>query len=219
MIRGAVFDIDGTLLDSMPVWEHAGERYVRSRGKTPETGLAERLFPMSLEESAVYLKEQYALKQSPEEILEGIDAVIAGFYEKEVPLKQGAAEFLKELQDRHIPMAAATSGRGALAEKAFERLGIRSCFKRIITCTEIGKGKNEPDIFLAAAEVIKAAPEEIWVFEDTLHAVQTAAHAGFRTVGVFDEASSGQTEEIQKTADIFLYHLKDFEAFWKKASR
>lgn len=217
MIRGVIFDVDGTLLNSMPVWEQAGERYLLSQGKTAERGLAKRLFSMSLEESAAYLKGHYLPELSPEEIIQGIEAVISGFYEKEVMPKPGAEELMRELKGRHIPAVAATSGRQTLVEAAFGRLGISGYFKRILTCSEIGKGKTEPDIFLAAADVIGAAPEEIWVFEDSLYAVRTAVQAGFRTVGVYDEASKEDLEWMKTETDLFLYEWSESGAFWRMA--
>ena len=215
-VQGVIFDVDGTLLDSMSVWDHVGEWYLQKQGRTAEEGLAKKLFAMSLPESAIYLKETYGLPQTPEEIIQGIDEVIRWFYEKEVLPKNGAVEILTWLRERAVPVMIATSGDRELVEAAFERLGMRSLTDKIFTCTEMGKGKSEPDIFLAAAACMGLPPEEVWVVEDTLYALRTAARAGFRTVGVYDAASRMQTAEIQRTADLYAEGLAELRTAWEQ---
>ena len=218
MIRGVIFDVDGVLLNSMPVWENLGEIYLERLGIEAEKGLGETLFAMSLEEGADYLIENYGLKQTPEEIIAGLNREVQDFYGRKVPLKEGVRGYLQEFRDRKIPMAIATSGDRANAEAALKRLKVLSYFRAVFTCTEIGSSKSQPDIYYAAALQLDTDPSDTWVFEDALHAIRTAKKAGFRTAGVYDQASGRDLAQIRDTADIYLPEFKSFELFWERAS-
>ncbi|MBO5461669.1 MAG: HAD family phosphatase [Ruminococcus sp.] len=217
MIKGAVFDVDGTLLDSMSIWRDAGARYLKGIGIVAEPGLGEILFDMGLEEGAVYMKEKYSLELSEDQIVKGIIDGVRGFYEKEVQLKEGAAEFLKKLYEKKIPMVVATTSDRTYVEAAFERLDILKYFSRIFTCTEVGKNKRQPLIYLKAAEWMGTDSKNTWVFEDVFYAVQTAKDAGFCVGAVFDKESEKDKDKICEKADIYMKNLKDFEGFWEKA--
>lgn len=216
MIKGVIFDVDGTLLDSMPIWENAGEEYLRMNGIEPEPGTRDVLFRMSLEEGAQYLIGQYKLHKSVREVVGEICGQIQEFYEEKVMMKPGAETLIKILDQKGIPMIAATSGDRSCIEKAFERLGVSSTIKQILTCTEIGAGKNSPDIYLKAAAILRMEPREIWVFEDVLHALCTAKNAGFHTVAVRDEAEVEQ-EKLKNTADVYLYTYENIQKFMEVA--
>lgn len=218
MIRGVIFDVDGVLLNSMPVWENLGEIYLERLGIEAEKGLGETLFAMSLEEGADYLIENYGLKQTPEEIIAGLNREVQDFYGRKVPLKEGVRGYLEEFRDRKIPMAIATSGDRANAEAALKRLKVFSYFRAVFTCSEIGSSKSHPDIYYAAALQLDTDPSDTWVFEDALHAIRTAKKAGFRTAGVYDRASGRDLAQIRDTADIYLPEFKSFELFWERAS-
>ena len=218
MIRGVIFDVDGVLLNSMPVWENLGEIYLERLGIEAEKGLGETLFAMSLEEGADYLIENYGLKQKPEEIIAGLNREVQDFYGRKVPLKEGVRGYLQEFRDRKIPMAIATSGDRANAEAALKRLKVLSYFRAVFTCSEIGSSKSHPDIYYAAALQLDTDPSDTWVFEDALHAIRTAKKAGFRTAGVYDRASGRDLAQIRDTADIYLPEFKSFELFWERAS-
>lgn len=218
MIRGVIFDVDGVLLNSMPVWENLGEIYLERLGIEAEKGLGETLFAMSLEEGADYLIENYGLKQTPGEIIAGLNREVQDFYGRKVPLKEGVRGYLEEFRDRKIPMVIATSGDRANAEAALKRLKVLSYFRAVFTCSEIGSSKSHPDIYYAAALQLDTDPSDTWVFEDALHAIRTAKKAGFRTAGVYDRASGRDLAQIRDTADIYLPEFKDFDSFWKRAS-
>ena len=195
MIKSAIFDVDGTLLDSMKIWDDAGERYLSSVGKTAENGLSEKLCDMSLTEGAEYMKKQYALSFSTDEIVSGVLKIIEDFYFYEVGLKNNAKEILQFLESNNIKMA-------------FERLGILKYFTDIVTCSQIGKGKTSPDIYLACADKLGTDPSETLVFEDAVFAAETAHKAGFKTVGVYDESSRNDKNRIKVVCD---YYADSFE--------
>ena len=218
MIRGAIFDVDGTLLDSSAVWDDAGAKYLSTLGITAEAGLGRKLFTMSLDEGAVYMKETYHLQQSREEILTGVLQVVEDFYYNDAPLKEGAADFVKALAEGGIPMVIASSSRKEHIQAALTRLGIMEYFKHIFTCNEVGIGKHDPKIFHEAAAFLGSQPNETWVVEDGLYAMKTARAAGFHVLGVYDEPSSGDWEEIQQTASLALKDLTQFNIFWEAAA-
>ena len=201
-IHGAIFDVDGTLLDSMVIWEEAAVRYLHSLGFEPEENLSEKIMTMSMEEGADYVIAHYGVNLTRKEILDGIRELIRGFYEDEVQLKPGVEQVIKSLAVKDIPMIIATSSDSACVTAGLKRLGVWSYFKGILTCSDIGKGKTEPDIYLAAAKEIGSKPSETVVFEDALHAIVTAKNAGFITVGIYDSYNQDE-EKIRKIADCY----------------
>ena len=201
MNKFAVFDLDGTLLDSSEMWRTLGIRYLDMVGVTPGEGLAEALCEMSLPESARYLRETYKLPYSAEEIVRHFTRMTERFYKEEVALKAGAPRLLSQLRTRCVKMSIATAGDAALGMAALTRLGVADFFSGAVSCTEYG-AKTSPEVFLAAAELMYAVPGETVVFEDSLHAVRTAKKAGFRTAAVYDTGERCP-EELEKTADFY----------------
>ena len=214
MIRGAVFDLDGVLLDSMGIWKDLGARYLRSLHIQPEPGLNEILFAMSMEQGAAYLKEHYPLPQSEAEIGEGIARMLEDYYFYEVPAKPGAAALLNFLAERGIPMAAATSSPRTHVTRALERLGLLPYLQAVFTTGEVGVSKHEPAIYHLAAERLGTAPEETLVFEDSLYALKTARAAGYCTVGVFDVHGEEDQAGLKATAEVYLTALPEFPGHW-----
>ena len=127
--------------------------------------------------------------------------IVADFYKYEAVLKPGVKETLEWLEEQGIKMAVATSGNKALTEAALERNGVADHFGKIFTCTEIGLGKDEPDIYLAAAEFLGSKPQETIVWEDALHAAQTAKTAGFVVLGVYDESGKDAVPEMKEICE------------------
>ena len=131
--------MDGTLLDSMPVWEHASERYLQNKGIKVRERLSDILFSMSMQKGAEYVKENYHLAESVDEIVAGVNNIVYTAYEKEVQPKEGVRELLDTLQVNGIKMAVATSTDRPMVEAALKRTGLFSYFEQIFTCTEVGK--------------------------------------------------------------------------------
>ena len=206
-------DIDGTLLDSLGIWEEADERYLMEQGIRPEKDLGRILYPMTMQEACAYIRKHYPVKDTESGIAASILKIVEVFYQKEAPLKEGAAGFLRSLSQEGLPIIAATTGEKELADAAFRRLGIRQLFREILTCTQIGAGKDRPKIYEEAARLMGSRPEETLVFEDAFYAVKTAAAAGFVTVGVRDPYNDEDKEKIIETADYYLEDLTDFPGF------
>ncbi|MDY6399216.1 MAG: HAD family phosphatase [Synergistales bacterium] len=198
-----IFDADGTILDSMYIWHELGGRYLRSIDVEPERNLAEILYPLSLEQGCVYLKERYALEQTLPEIREGIVRIIQDFYIDEVGLKAGIRNFLQSMLEKDIPMVIATSGDRTLLNAALERNGIAGYFNAVFTCSELETNKHEPKIYLECAKFFGLEPYNIAVFEDSLFALETAKAAGFITFGVEDDSNINDRERIIEVADFY----------------
>lgn len=208
-VKGLLLDVDGTILDSMGIWENLGVLYLESLGYIPEKDLSSVLYPMTLEEAAGYIKEHYSLRKSVQEIIQDVLEIVRQFYYEEAPLKEGVKEYLSVMKDRKIPMMIVSSGEKSLITHAFERLGILDWFEEILTCTEIGKGKEYPDIYFAAAECLGQEPADLWVFEDAYHAAETAKKAGFYVIGVYDSFSALYWGQLEKTADQCVYDMRE----------
>lgn len=207
MIKGAIFDMDGTLIDSMPIWEHASEQYLKGLGIEVKEKLSEVLFSMSMKQGAAYVKEQYGLSQEIEEIVAGVNKVVVEFYQTQSPLKPGVKQLLKQYQAAGVKMVVATATDRVMAEAALTRSGIIGYFDRIFTCTGVGAGKSSPDIFLAAWEALGTPKLDTWVFEDARYAIATAKEAGFQTVGLYDAARRKEQKEIEGLADFYFENI------------
>lgn len=209
-VKAAIFDMDGTLLDSMAVWDDLARQYLLSLGVDAGQEVNDATASMSLPESAAYIKRQYQLKMTEEEIASGINAMIKDFYFYQAPLKKGVKTVLQMLQDKDIPMCVATATDRHLVEAALERCGVRHYFKRIFTCTEVGYGKTQPEIYRRSAEFLGTKSSETLVFEDVLFALKTVADDGFLTVAVFD-AHEPRQEALKKKADVYLRDFSEFQ--------
>lgn len=218
MIRGAIFDMDGVLLDSNGHWEKAAEKYLEGLGIAPRPGMAQAIFEMTLPEAADYLIRECGVRQSPEEILQGCNAVMKAFYESEIEKKEGIFELLDALQMKGIPMMVATVTDRPLVEAGLKRHGLLDFFEGIVTAAEAGEGKSSPRIYLEAAKRIQCKPEETLVFEDALHALKTAKKAGFVTVGVYDAYSEEKQPEMKASAHLYLRDYKNLAALDKQLS-
>ena len=195
VIRCAVFDADGTLLDSMPMWRDITYEYAAYKGFSAPEGLHRTLNRLSMEQCAEYCRSLGASGTAKEILAELEDWAYRGYRDRVQP-KPYAQEFVRLLRENGIKVAIATASYGDGVRKALERCGIFPYVDFFITCTEVGKGKEHPDIFLRCAEECGASPEETVVFEDSAYALRTAREAGFATVAVADGISmDGGTEE------------------------
>ena len=218
MLKAAIFDFDGTLFDSNYVWITAGERFFQSIGTVPKDNLQQELRTMSLYQSACYIREEYKLSLTVEEIMDGINRTVENCYFHEVQPKKGVISFLRELKDVGIRMCIATATDRYQIEAALKRCGMFDFFEEIFTCSEVGHGKDKPIIFRKAMEYLGTDRSNTVIFEDALHAVQTAKADGFLTVGISDPYIPEQ-KQLQKLCDCYLTDFSQSELFWKFASQ
>lgn len=208
-IKGVVFDLDGTLLDSLHEWEHLGTSYLKTLDVAPEECLDEILRPMSMDEAVQYLKEHYHLSMSEKKIRQGLDDLIRTCYEAKAQLKEGVREFLEDLSSHHLSLCIATETNATLASLALERLGIRSYFKEVLSCDD-HHNKQDSSIYQEACDLLHLSPQETLVIEDNASALHQARLAGCQTCGVFDETWKDQLS-LQKTSDYYLFSLKEYK--------
>ncbi len=198
----AIFDMDGTLVDSMPYWRGLCTEYLKGRGveKLPPD-LLERTAPMTvLESSALFIRE-FSLDGTPEQIVEEINALMERHYRADVPLKPGVREYLERLRARGVQMCVASATSEPLVRACLERLGVAEYFRFLLSCEAVGAGKNQPDVYLEAARRIGGVPAGTAVYEDAVFAARTAKNAGFYLVGVYDACSEEDWPELKTLAD------------------
>lgn len=203
-VTGMIFDVDGTLLDSMPVWNQCVQRYLSDQGIAAEDGLEKILFSMTMQQGAAYMKQAYGLTELPEQLIAGINETVFAAYQHQIQPKPKVLPFLEALRQKKIPMTVVTSSDRTLVLAAFQRLGMTQYFGSVMTCSEFGSGKDRPEIFCAAAAGMGSPINTTWVVEDALYAVRTAKAAGFPVIGCADVSSSRDEEEIRGLADYFV---------------
>ena len=216
MLKGAIFDLDGTLFDSMFIWDTAGEVYLRSMGIEPREDLQKVLKPMSLLQSATYIREKYRLSLTEKEIMDGINRTVEDFYFHTVQPKEGVIEFLEQMKKQGVRMCIATATDRYQAQAALNRCGMEAFFSEIFTCTDVGHGKDEPVIFEKALEHLGTTKADTVVFEDAYHAAKTAKADGFIVAAVYDSHETKQAK-LHLVSDCFIENFTQTENFWKFA--
>lgn len=208
--KSAIFDMDGTLTDSMYIWDTAGETYLRNHGVNPGPNLRETLRPLSLPQAAELFRQRYGITESVDEILKGFDDVVEEEYRYHVTLKPGALELLEHFKNQGLEMTVATSSPRPVVLMVLERLGILPYFSHVVTCGDVGFGKDHPAVYDRAAELMGSDTSNTLVFEDALHAVTTASKAGYFVVGVYDESEGVHEDRIMPLCSLYLKSLTEF---------
>lgn len=211
-LQSAIFDMDGTLLDSMPMWQELGVSLLGRFGVEADAELQERLKPMTLRQGAAYCRKTYHLEPTVEELVALLEQQVDHFYHNEVQAKPGVARFLSLLKMEGVWMYVATATDRHLAEAALRHAGIDGYFRGLVTSAEVGSGKENPEIFERAMRRLRSNKKDTVVFEDSLHAIRTAKAAGFRVAGVYDASSEAQQEEIRSLAD---YYIRSFDEMFE----
>ena len=208
-LQSAIFDMDGTLIDSMPMWRNLLNDYLHAQGRMAKGNLWEEIRPLTLLDTAVYLREVYKLHQSEEQIVADIDKRIASFYQTQAKAKPGVEKFLSLLKMEGVWMYVATGTDRPLAEAGLRCAGLDGYFRGLVTCQETGKGKDKSaDIFERAMVRLHSNKKDTSIFEDSLPAIRTAKAAGFRVAGVYDADCEADQDEIRAISD---YYIRSFE--------
>ncbi|MBO4927381.1 MAG: HAD family phosphatase [Clostridiales bacterium] len=201
--KAAIFDLDGTLLDSMWMWKSLDTEFLAQRGHVATQDYTDAIKCMGWEEGARYTIDRYGLSETPQQVIDAWFAMSEDCYRTHVTMKPFAKEYLQLLHDHGIPMAIATSMEPSKnIDVVIESNGLRPFFQNITMGSEVTRGKGFPDIYLLCASRLGVASEDCAVFEDILAAVRGAAKGGFQTVGIYDELSSGEWPQIEKEATV-----------------
>ncbi len=203
-MKAAIFDLDGTLLDSMWLWGNLADNYLLSIGIEPPKDLCESLKDLTLKEACFYMKEKFNIKSTIDEINRDIEKLLADYYANRLQLKPYVLETLEEFKNKNIKMAIATATDENLVSMALNRLGVKDYFEFIQTAENVGLSKSKPEFFEIAIDRLGLKPEEIWVFEDSLHCIKSAKKAGLKIVAVKDESASLDIEKIKEISDIYI---------------
>ena len=206
-IKGAIFDMDGTLLDSMPVWHRLTQNYLKQFNVyiTDEDFAACEGFSQP-EVADYFLARHPELPLTRETMLDGMDALITSRYESIAVPKDGVLDFLERMRRQGVKMAIATLTARRHAEKALLDRDMMQYFEFMLTIEDIGVSKREPDIYLAAAERLGLAPADCMVFEDAPYAGVTAHRAGFQLCGLAEPAYAAGKAELRSVSDVFIEH-------------
>lgn len=208
-IKYAVFDLDGTLFDSMWLWKQIDYDYLSKRGIQVPSDYMKCINHLSVMDTALYSIERFNLKDSPEDLInEWLDMAKEAYCNK-IMLKPYVVEFLDALQKENISMSVATSLSLELAIPALERNGILKYFDSVVNSEQVKRGKGFPDIYLKAVSHTNYKPQDCVVFEDILKGVTGAKAGEFFVVGVFDEESAHDHNDIKKIADMFINSFEE----------
>jgi HAD superfamily hydrolase (TIGR01509 family) len=209
-LLGAIFDMDGVLLDSNYIWRDLGSRYLRSQGKEPEADLERFLQPMTMEDTAAYFRTHYQVARTEAEIVRDMTDSIREEYLFHAPAKPGVDKMLSLLKMSGVTMYVATATDRPLAEAALKRTDLMRYFKGIMTCAEAGASKTSPKIYEKCLTRLRCDKQHCVVFEDSLHAIRTAKEAGFRVAAIYDDNSVKVQDEIQSLADYWFWSYDDW---------
>ena len=200
-MKAYIFDLDGTLLDSMHVWQQIDVDFLARRHIAVPPDYTDIITPMGSTECATYTIARFNLPEQPEDLLREWHAMAIDAYSHSVPLKPYALDYLRALRKKGAKVAIATSLSPELHQPALERHGLSALFDAIAHSDEVGCGKSKPDVFLLAAERLGVAPEDCVVFDDILPAIAAAKSAGMMAYAVYDESSAADWAAMQRIAD------------------
>ncbi len=206
--KAMIFDLDGTLVDSMWVWDQIDIDYLGRLGYEVPQDLQPAIEGMGFTEVAVYFKERFHIPDSIEEIKKTWQDMAMEQYCYKIPLKPGVCDFLNYVKSQGMKTAVASSNDRKLIESALVCHGIREYFDCIITACEVKKGKPAPDVYLEAARRLQTDPSECLVFEDIVPGILAGKSAGMKVCAVEDDYSIPQREEKRKTAD---YYIRSYD--------
>jgi HAD superfamily hydrolase (TIGR01509 family) len=178
-----VFDLDGVLIDSEPVWNAAREALVRERGGTWDERATTDMMGMSSKEWSSYMHDRLGVPMTPAEINDDVVRRVASTYEHGLPLLPHALETVRELA-AHWPLGLASSSNRPIIDLVLERSGVRACFAAVLSSEEVAHGKPAPDVYLAAARELDVDPKDCAAVEDSTNGIKSAVAAGMRTIAV-----------------------------------
>ncbi len=202
--KGAIFDLDGTLLDSMGIWADIDKRFLAKRGIALPDDYVEKVTPMNYQQASEYTIQRFQLVEDKEEIIREWVQMSFDAYRFEIKLKPFVKEYLTFLKHRGVKLAVATAQTPELYEPTLKNNGVFELFDVFTNLSQVQHGKGFPDIYILAAQRLKLAPQSCMVFEDIYAGICGAKAGGFRTCGVHDPYSAYEKDKIESLADAYI---------------
>lgn len=204
----AIFDMDGTIIDSMPAWKNLWNEYLISKGVEPPENLVKLISNMTLGDSSQYFIDHFNIKSTKEEVKAEFYHIMEKKYNCGFSPKPGVSEYVKNLHSLGIRTAVVTATAERLAKACLTQNKLINLFDFVISCEIVGKNKLFPDAYDLAAKYFQSKPCETAVFEDAPYAAITATKAGYYTIGVFDEYYEDQIENMKSICNEYIYNYK-----------
>ena len=203
-IRAAaiIFDLDGTLIDSMHIWDQIDDEFLARRGFRVPPDYQDKINGMGFRQVAEYTIARFGLTESADELLAEWQQMAIDHYRNDLSAKAGAEAYLQSLQSSGIPLAIATSLPASLYQPVLAKNHLQNYFRVLLSTDQVGCSKEQPKIFLQAAQLLGVSPKHCWVFEDVLPAIRSAKRAGMSVCAVYDPANQADWEHICASADL-----------------
>ena len=211
-IKGVIFDLDGTILDSMHIWSDIGLLFLKNKGIVAPEGIEDEFVKMSMVQAAEYYIKNIDPTATVIDIVNEVNSLVQDFYFNEVIKKDGIEDFLEFLKTNDVKMCIATATDKHLVEKALERNGIRQYFSEIFTCSGVGAGKDTPVIYDVALKHLGTPKENTYIFEDALYAIETAHKADYNIVGINDISEKADPDDVKKLCN---YYINNYSEIYK----
>lgn len=212
MIKGAIFDMDGTVLDSMHLWHDIGPRFLAHIGVKTDLDVKTETKNMLFKEMNNYFNSHGITdNMSLEEFTYIANSMVEIGYYDEVQVKPGVVEFIQKLKAKNIPIVLATATDRHLVKAALKRNGISEYFDEIFTCNELQCTKQTTTIYDAANEFLGTPKSETYIFEDTMTPIKTLSTSEYKVVGVYDKWSAKKADEIKKLVDFYVENLNELD--------
>ena len=205
--KGAIFDMDGTLVDSLMIWdvlwEQFGQRFLGITGFHPSEEADKAVRTMRFEVATEYIHKTYGMGRDGRDVFLAAEQLVTDFYKNDVKVKAGVIPFLEACKKARIPLCIASATDHGWLETAITVTGLVPYFDLILSCQDVGVGKDRPDVYELALKKMGTPRGETWVFEDSLVAIETARGAGLRTVGIYDRYNFGHAR-MREISDLYL---------------
>lgn len=208
-MTGYIFDLDGTILDSMPDWQLQLDNLLLSKGILPPTDLLDRTKTLGLENATGMILQEFHLPDDPALVYQQFQTDMTKRYCSTITLKPGIESYLQTLYAKHSPMAIATATERNMVRLVLEHHGFTIFFPHITTVAEVGIGKHSPRIYQVTAEKMGLTPEDCIVFEDSLKGVLSAKQAGFQTVGIYEATNLSEQAALKREATWYIHDFRE----------
>ncbi len=209
---GVIFDCDGTLLDSMPMWHSLDDRIAQRAGVQLTQADRDYFTQATLRECGDYIHDRYGFGASGAAVEQMIAGEIMHWYADEPVMKPGAADFVRGLAEAGVPMAVASSTPAAFLREGLQNAGLAPYMKAIVSVEDVRSSKREPLVYDTARAALGTDRAHTWGIEDAVYALDTLRHAGYRTAGIFDSTIAGSPEQLAAASELFIASFVELPA-------